>query len=326
MGAEPTGSGETPGAGGGAGKQSSEAPTKVATEQAEAALKRATETVEALRKRTDLGAKVLASAGSTVVAAIGIAKFSDLFPWPRGSPQVEWATAGVLVGFALMVGVVIAIAYRFWKVSEPVPMRSDPALLDLRDKEAEFVRSAFDEMAALNDVPSLLAYEARGHRLDRVARWLPSPQAERVRQEASLIYTEILATHARVRLRILLRRVAIAVRGKGAIAVYLLFTAGIIAFGVGADYLQSERTDRVTIAKACADARAVGAVELPPICGEAASPTEDERSAAERIAEASEQLSLHLKECVASATEEECAPIRDALRALLSLDVSASGT
>lgn len=98
-----------------------------------------------------------------------------------------------------------------------------------------------------------------------------------------------------------------------------MFAAGIMAFGVGADYLQSERTDRVTIAKACADARAVGAVDLRPICGETPTPTEDETTALEGIAQATEQLSLHLKECVASATEEECAPIREAIRALHAL-------
>jgi hypothetical protein len=45
---------------------------------------------------------------------------------------------------------------------------------------------------------------------------------------------------------------------------------GVILFGLGTDYLSSERTDAVTVAKACADARIVDPnLDLPAICGTA---------------------------------------------------------
>ncbi|MDQ4005030.1 MAG: hypothetical protein M3135_01855 [Actinomycetota bacterium] len=58
-----------------------------------------------------------------------------------------------------------------------------------------------------------------------------------------------------------------AFRGRGAILSYCLAIAGVLGFGIGADYLQSERTDTIAVAKSCAEARTSGAVNLPSICG-----------------------------------------------------------
>lgn len=57
---------------------------------------------------------------------------------------------------------------------------------------------------------------------------------------------------------------------QGATPLVLLcaFVAGLVAFGFGADRLDSERSARVSIYKACADALTAGVAEgkLPDIC------------------------------------------------------------
>lgn len=305
----------------------------VATSVAAAALKRYTEEAESLRQRSDLAAKVLVGAGSTLITAIGIAKFSDLYPlppadaipWLDGVPwkhlpgfrtHVELAILGVIVGFALMIATVMWIASRYWKVTEPLPMRSDLNRIRLNGskrlegEERRLVEDAYDDMARLNDVSSLLAYEARAHRLERVAKWLPIKEAEQVRSEATLIQTEVLTTHTQARLRILRRRVASAVRGPWAIVLYAMFVVGVVMFGLGTDYLSSERADAITVAKACADARAVDkAVDLPAICGPAIAEKDSDEmeEGPPQISAARLALAALFQECVAE-TERSNSP------------------
>jgi hypothetical protein len=335
-------SGQTPdGAGspGANGGNSAEAATTVAA----AAVARYATEAETLRQRADLAAKVLAGAGSTLITAVGIAKFSDLFPLPPAHPipwagwvpwrnlagfrtHIELAILGVLVGFALMIAAVLLIARRYWKASEVIPMRSDIDRMDLKTKDRKLVKEAFDDQARLNDVPTLRAYEARAHRLERVAKWLPEDQAEQTRTEATLIQTEVLATQLQGRVRVLRRRVSVSVRGWGAILLYAAFVIGVILFGLGTDYLSSERTDAVAVAKACADARKVDPnLDLPAICG---SPSIEKTGGGvtepAEILQAKQRLATLLAACYkeiqadSSLDAGACEPINQAIASLTS--------
>lgn len=301
------------------------------TEVAAAALKRYADASESLRQRADLAAKVLAGAGSTLITAIGIAKFSDLFPAPPDPTNVSWledvpvlgdlrwltdlttgsrvelAMVGVIGGFVFMIAAVMAISYRYWKVSEPIPMRSDLNRLELKKKERDLVSSTYAEVARLNDVKTLNAYEARAHRLERIAKWLASKDAERARADATLIQTEVLATQTQARLRLLRGRVANAVRGRVSVLLYLLFILGVILFGLGTDYLASKRTDEITVAKACADARAVETgLDLPPICGTPVSAQADDTlETPPQLAAAKLALVVSLQECLGAVASDD---------------------
>jgi hypothetical protein len=50
----------------------------VSTAQADFAQKSATQSAESPRQRSDLAAKVVAGAGTTLLTAVGLAKFSDI--------------------------------------------------------------------------------------------------------------------------------------------------------------------------------------------------------------------------------------------------------
>lgn len=326
--------------------------TNASTEVAGAAVKRYADATESLRQRADLAAKVLAGAGTTLITAIGIAKFSDLYPIPPDSIDVSWldnvwllgdtlgeiqwltdrttmsrvelAMVGVIGGFFLMIAAVIAIAYRYWKVTGAVPMRSDLNRMHLKEEELDLVRDTYDEVARLNDVATLNAYEARAHRLERVAKWLPSKDAERARADATLIQTEVLATQTQARLRVLRARVVKAVRGRVSVLLYLLFILGVVQFGLGTDYLASKRTDEITVAKACADARAVELrLSLPPICGTPAeAPSDKALEIPSQVAASKLALTVSLQRCLESADKDDsldaaaCDLIVDAIKSL----------
>jgi hypothetical protein len=287
-----------------------------ALDLAAATLKRYSDAAEKLRQRADLAAKVLAGGGTTLVTAIGLSKFSDLFPWPGstsrwhfGTRYVPTATIAILAlvtGFIVMIVAVLAIASRYWKVGEPLIFSSDTEqdwyTKGLNDEERKLVDEAFKAVEDLNRIGSLRAYEARGHRLERIAKWLDSPDDEKVSIEAVQIQTEVLATLVQAKTRILRSRISTAVSGTGSKALYGLFVLALLTFGIGADYLQSERSDRIAIAKSCVDAREVdGAVELPDICGpKPSAPSEEEKTAEQRIAEANVQLATAYSECVSA--------------------------
>lgn len=270
-----------------------------------------------MRQSSDLAAKVVAGVGTTLLTAIGVAKFSDVWPYPPGS----WPAVLLLIaGFAGMGFAVITFAIRIWKLHEPIALRSDTSLIT-GVPELNDVMSLFDEVATMNGVSSLLAYEARAHRLERIAKWLPSTDAPRVIEEADLIQTEVLATLARARVRILRSRIAEALRGRDAIKLYITFGVAVLAFGLAADWLQSERTDKVAVAKACADARAVSTVvedKIPPICGKPRSNSEEPTTLTQELAKVNEELSAAFVDCLALAKNDtECDPIRAAMDVIL---------
>ncbi len=102
----------------------------------------------------------------------------------------------------------------------------------------------------------------------------------------------------------------------------------MLGFGIGADYLQSERTDTIAVAKSCAEARTSGAVNLPSICGapkeEMGGEDQAEESIEQEIAEAIEGLSASLVACQTLIAETPgadpgaCDQVRNAISSLVS--------
>lgn len=289
-----------------------------ATEQ----LKAFRELAEGVRKRTDLAAKTLGAAGTTALSAIGIAKIADAFPY-----EGPWlGLVGLLVGFAAMAFALVALSIRLWRTQEPIVMRSDPDEIDdLRgDEERRLVREVYDDMATLNDIASLRAYEARGHRLERSAVWAGPERATALRDRALVISAEVLATQGRAGLIIVRRRATNAITGGWSVVVAVVFFLGLLGFAFGSDSLESKRSGEVALAKSCAEAKEAGVTTLPASCSGAVSGQPDEEetpSAAQTVAETVEALAAAKADCLAAAEKAgeaaalACMPLDRALSA-----------
>jgi hypothetical protein len=225
---------------------------------------------EQIRKRTELTAKAVGGLGLTVVSAVGIKKFTDVFPVPP--PDQNWLWVGFLIfSFLVMVSIVGLFTYRLWHVSQPIVLQSDADRMDDLDaREKDIVRPLYAEMARLNRAPSLPAYEARAQRLYRIADRTESPRADELRQQADDIDADISSVEARAGMIVVRRRAGQAIRDWLAIVAFAAFAVAIVLFGLSADKLDSERTQLTKIVKDCADAEKaaqVGGVRaLPPIC------------------------------------------------------------
>jgi hypothetical protein len=227
--------------------------------------------IDTLRTRVDLTAKALAAVGTTAVTAVGLARIGDLFP-AVGWKSWTWFTLAIVgfLGLAVAVGYFI---YRLWSVHQPLFMRADERAMvaqgDITAAEKEDVRAVYRRTAELNRAPSLRAYEARADRLERIAEQTPpGERRDELLEDADRIRGEIEVTLARAALRILRRRTTKAVTDRRAAVAAALFVLGLLLFALGTDYVSSQRTDEVTVAKSCADARKAGATTLPPICNQ----------------------------------------------------------
>jgi hypothetical protein len=240
---------------------------------------------EQIRQRTERTAKALGGLGTTAVAAIGIAKFADVFPWAPG----QWYWVAILIAsFLAMVAVVGYFTYRLWHVSEHIVLRSDAdRMTDLSPQERERVRAVYEETASLDRAPSLSALEARAHRFYRIAdRTTDQNAADKLIKRANDIVADIRSVEARAGMIIVRRRAAEAIRSWTGIAAYAALALAIIAFGISADRLDSERTQLVKLVQDCAAAKKAtqvgGLRTLPRICRgsskKVASPTKDDVS------------------------------------------------
>jgi hypothetical protein len=289
--------------------------TTAATEQAQ----RFREASDKLRERSDTAAKGLAALGTAGLTAVGIAKFSDIYPFPPG----EWeAVVAVVAGFIAMVVALVAFTLRLWDANRPLVTRIRATEMSDDDEERDEIQAIYERLARLNGVDTLAGYEARGHRLERIADRTGNDQrAARLRKRADQIRAEILATQARAALVVIRQRVNGALKGGGAASFALLFAGGLLAFGFGADRLDSERSARVAAYKACADAMTakVRAQKLPSICDDVTQSTADETPTVEQTrAQRMEALSAAHSACVDTAVEEEqpasmCDGIREQL-------------
>lgn len=289
------------------------------------------ELIDKLRGRVDATGKTLGGLGTTAATAVGLAKIGDLFPVENETGQIVWFAAAI-AGF-LAVGIsVLYVAGRLTRVARPVVMRTDIDDMErtgeLEPGERPAVDAVFSRWAQLNGVESLAAYELQSVRIRRSSRWT-SDKDERARREqlADEIDSDIRAAFGLAALRVTRSRAAEAVTGRGARNAYLAFVLGVVLFALGTDYVSSERTERVAIAKSCADARKAGAKggELPSVCER---PDKEKDKAEQKPSARQQQTALAaklveaLRECESAVksgplTDDACLPTREAVRRAL---------
>jgi hypothetical protein len=266
------------------------------------------EAVDKLRERADAAAKALAALGTAGLSAVGIAKFSDIFPFPHGF--LQWvALFGVLAGFAAMVCALVMLTMRMLNANRPLVTSVDPDRMDLSDAEKSAVNKIYKRMADLNGVENLAAYEARGQRYERIAdRIAETTRAEAIRTRADRIRAEIAATQARAALVISRKRANGVFTGPAANRLAISFAAGLLAFGIGADRLDSERSARLTSYSACAEAITAGVArdKLPSICDGVVKAADAKQSNADQTrAKQLTELSAAYASCVETASEQK---------------------
>jgi hypothetical protein len=236
---------------------------------------------DALRSRADITAKALGSIGLTVVTAIGLARVGDLFPLPPGSVSWAWpwstswessyndallGLVGAVVGLLFMAFVVITFSARIWRLQRPVTL--------LPEKRYRWLRGGFGltdgeerhqkeiQRAILG--PSPESYHLRGQLLAAAATRYEaiggeSTHADVARQEAAVITRRVDLANALVGVDVIRGRASRVISDRKAMGLGALFLAGIVMFALGTSYLSGERTDALTIAKACKDAAGVNA-------------------------------------------------------------------
>jgi hypothetical protein len=298
--------------------ESEQSSTKFSTELATDQAQRFRDATDRIRERTDLAAKALGGLALTGFTAIGIAKIADVFPYPPG----EWPYLVALFGgFLFMLGGVAIFTYRLWSVGQKVVLRPDPDLMtDLKGSERVLVRTIYDEFAELNNAPSLRAFVARAFRWQRIADSLEpnDVRAQPLRDRAQLVLSEALATQTRAGMIVARMRASDVIKGPEAVLAYLFFFVGVLSFGIAADRIDSERTQRVTVAKSCADAVTAGAKDLPAICGTPSKPqpTTPTDAAGQGVV----AIATALQKCLSAAEKTNkpraiCQPLRTALAA-----------
>ncbi|MEJ2865979.1 hypothetical protein [Actinomycetospora flava] len=303
-----------------AAEKADEKPASTAVEAAKDQATRLTEAIGKIRTRADTTAKGLLAFGGAALAALGITKATDLTPeyW---SVETVTGVAAAVAGFILVAVALAWFSARLWRVGAPVFTSSD--LIETQeglgtDEEEELVANAYTDMARLNGVRSLLAYEARGWRLQRIASRADEDRKKELLQEADMIRAEVRAVHARAGALVVRERASRAITGGSTIVAGALFLAGLIALTAGAGLLSTARNDAlVATAKACAEAQAAiddteRDVELPPGCGPA---PDDPVVPPATVAEATAQENRRVAEVI-SGLYQACIADRSQLRAV----------
>jgi hypothetical protein len=309
-------------------------PVASVTDVAVAQGKRWSDATASIRARTDLTAKLAGSLGTLGITAAGLSKFSDVFPLPADpSCAQRLAIVGVLGGLIAMAVAVACFTARLWKVSAPLFMSVDPdAMPDLDDDERPIVQRVYGETAVLNGVDSLSAYAARGARFERIAQDSSDDAVrKRLETDALQVRADVDATQARAATNVIRGRAKDALSGV-AYAIYALFVIALLAFGVGADYLDSERAGRVASAKSCAgavkavrDSSPATAKLIPTLCGGRKAvdtvpaktvDAKDDPTPQKETAAATKELGARYAACVAAAKSDAsaCVTLREALQ------------
>jgi len=213
-----------------------------------------------IRGRTDATAKGLAAVGTAAVSAIGYAKLADIFPY-----HGPWyAVVGLAVGLVAMVFAVVMLVRRFERLADTVITYADAERTrtqsELGDPESTILTREYKEMAKLNGVKSLRAYNARAHRFERIADVSSeSETASALRARADAIRAEVQATQDRAVVFILRDRAKRAFFHKKAIVLLLVFLGGWYSTALFADKLQAERDRAEASSKPSALSRSAGA-------------------------------------------------------------------
>jgi hypothetical protein len=283
------------------------ATTDTAVEAASERAKRHRDASDKIRERSDTAAKALAALGTAGFTAVGIKEFSDMFPMPPGE---WWVGIGVGVGFLLMIGVLAAFTFRLWDANRPLVPRTDLDGMEERkeidDDEKKEMHRAHQETANRHSAASLAEYEARGEGFERLADRETDPaRASDLRARADRIRAETDVALARGQLVVVRRRMNRALKGPWAIGYAVAFVVGLLGFGIGADHIESKRSDEVAAYKACAEAvtAKVDESRLPEICDGkyGSAPATDEEARAAAVA----GLGAQYTSCIDSAVEHE---------------------
>jgi hypothetical protein len=280
--------------------------TAAATDRA----KQFKDATDKVRERSDAAAKALAALGTAGLTAVGISKFSDVFPLPDGELPV---VVIVLLGFLLMVGVLVGLTYLLLNANRPFVPATD--IQGASAAELEEIEKIYDRVAKQYGAPSLRAYEARGQRLQRIAdRKADATEAAPLLAKAARIRAETESAQARVALLVSRMRMNGALKGRGAKLCAIVFPVGLLMFGIGSDHLDSKRSAEVAAYKACADAATAGVKNLPPICNGVVAKAPEPTAAAKRR----DALQAAYTACVDTAVEQ-AEPLRmcDGIKARL---------
>lgn len=293
----------------------------------EAQTKRFSEAADRIRGRADNTAKGLAAVGTSAVGALGVVKFADVFPIELDMLPVAVVVA-MFLGLLLMIGAVLWLAAQQWRITRPVFTRSRPSLMkDLDDEERELVREVYQEHALLNGAPSLVAYEARGVRYQRIADRMDSLDARKagVEARAAVIASEVRAKQARAAALVIRQRAARGVTGWKAATPVAVFVAGLAMIAVGADYLEGQRGRPAAATECAAAVKGLTEAGLEPeayVAGACPLPTPTTPPAGEPPTVAATKaatltnLAAQYEDCVEVAKDKP-APACEELRALI---------
>ncbi|KOV81764.1 hypothetical protein [Nocardia sp. NRRL S-836] len=289
-------------------------------------LKRFSEAADKIRSNATTAAKTLGGLGTAGIAAVGVAKFSDVFPLPGGGDsRAVLLGIAVIVGFALMLGAVLLLTGRIWYVSEPVFTTSDIGTMvrlgSVTEGERPLVDAVYKETVDLNFTPtepvrSLKAYEAKAIDLEREAAGKPVAERPELLAQATAIRNDIRATQARAATLVIRKRAAAIGTVARLSAPVILFATGLAMANLSADGLDAWRaTDKkVATVKACADAvealtkNKISMDELPPGCGKPAP------SAAQTADILTGLMTRYTTQCVnATAGTQDCVAVLDAI-------------
>lgn len=287
---------------------------------------------DAVRQRSAQAAKAVGGLGTTAIAALGITKFSDVFPTEG---QYEWV-ALLIGGFLAMAVAVGLISRRLWQVNDVMYVTSSldtmPDLQDEPEATRNAVKQIFDDMARLNSAPSLQAYEARGLRFLRMAERRPGDDTavKSLRDRASLISAEVAATQVQAAFLVTRRRSRHAVLSWSFAIFLALFVVGFGVAAISSDKLAAER-EKTSLAKTCADSVAAISKQsnlktdglLSNDCTLISPPPPDPAKAQEKPEAAAQRakslqlLSAQYTECVANQRgADACSPILALIKTL----------
>jgi hypothetical protein len=165
--------------------------------------------------------------GSVAVGAVGVAKFSDVFPVPDGG---ELSAIGVVAGVVAMGIAVLWLTLATWRVGDPVFTSNDPAKME--DDARKIAAELYQEVAG---TPSLDDWQRQVDDLETQARNQPPPEGKLLQDQADSKRLEIRATQARVGALVVRERAKNARRLMVLVPTLLLFVAGLSASALLAD-------------------------------------------------------------------------------------------
>ena len=277
---------------------------------AEYQLGKFTDAIETIRSHAAAGAKTLGAVGGLAVGAVGVAKFSDVFPVPAGGGL---AAVGVVVGVVAMGIAVLWLTIATWRVGDPVFTANDPAKIEDDDARA-IAEKIYRDVAGK---PSLEDWQQNVDHLEEQARNVPPAERQPLLDQAYAARLEIRATQARVGALVVRERAKNARRLVVLVPTLLLFVAGLSASGLLADKLDAMRTatdTRTATVRACAETAAaltenhVDLAELPDGCARPVLAPATETALANR-SEVLGDLTAAYQSCVKanSAEHDKCA-------------------